>query len=41
MATKNIVIIGGGIVGSTTAYFLKQNPKLANSTVTIVEGTGT
>ena len=37
---KNIVIIGGGIAGSTTAYFLATSPARSPDTkITIVEGT--
>jgi hypothetical protein len=36
---KNIVIIGGGIVGVSTAYFLSKHPNLSADThITIVEG---
>ncbi|TXT03845.1 hypothetical protein VHUM_04322 [Vanrija humicola] len=38
---KNIVIVGGGIVGVCTAYFLAISPhRPPGSTITIVEGTG-
>ncbi|OCL12067.1 fad NAD binding oxidoreductase [Glonium stellatum] len=38
---KNIVIIGGGIIGSTTAYFLSHHPKfdLATHKITLLEAT--
>ncbi|ORX39993.1 putative cytoplasm protein, partial [Kockovaella imperatae] len=37
---KNIVIIGGGIAGSTTAYYLSQSTSRSPDTkITIVEGT--
>ncbi|KAF2810867.1 FAD dependent oxidoreductase [Mytilinidion resinicola] len=38
---KNIVIIGGGIIGSTTAYFLSHHPKFnpATHTITLLEAT--
>lgn len=40
-APKNIVIVGGGIVGVCTAYFLAISPhRPPGSTITIVEGTG-
>lgn len=36
---KHIVIIGGGIVGVSTAYYLSLNPALSpDTTITIVEG---
>ncbi|KAK7539839.1 FAD dependent oxidoreductase-like protein [Phyllosticta citribraziliensis] len=36
---KNIVIIGGGIIGSTSAYFLSHHPAYdpANTTITLLE----
>lgn len=38
---KNMVVVGGGIVGVCTAYFLAISPhRPAGSTVTLVEGTG-
>lgn len=38
---KNIVIVGGGIVGVCTAYFLAISPQRPQgSTITLVEGTG-
>lgn len=44
MATdkKSIVIIGGGIIGSTTAYFLTRHPKYdpTRHTITLLESTG-
>jgi glycine/D-amino acid oxidase-like deaminating enzyme len=38
---KNIVIIGGGIIGSTSAYFLSRHPKFSASThtITLLEAT--
>ncbi|KAL1868284.1 hypothetical protein Daus18300_006008 [Diaporthe australafricana] len=38
---KNIVIIGGGVIGSTTAYFLTRHPKFNSSlhTITLLEAT--
>ena len=41
-AQKNIVIIGGGIIGSTTAYFLTRHPTFNPAThkITILEATG-
>lgn len=38
---KNIVIIGGGIIGSTSAYFLSRHPKFnpATHTITLLEAT--
>ncbi|KAK8212538.1 FAD dependent oxidoreductase [Phyllosticta capitalensis] len=38
---KNIVIIGGGIIGSTSAYFLSHHPAYdpANTTITLLEAT--
>lgn len=37
----NIVIIGGGIVGSTSAYYLSRHPKFspATHTITLLEAT--
>jgi len=36
---KNIVIIGGGIIGCTTAYFLTRHPSFdpARHTITLLE----
>jgi glycine/D-amino acid oxidase-like deaminating enzyme len=42
MAEKqNIVIVGGGIIGSTSAYFLSRHPKFSTSihTITLLEAT--
>jgi glycine/D-amino acid oxidase-like deaminating enzyme len=38
---KNIVIIGGGIIGSASAYFLSRHPKFnpATHTITLLEAT--
>jgi glycine/D-amino acid oxidase-like deaminating enzyme len=38
---KNIVVIGGGIIGSTSAYFLSRHPNFhaANHTITLLEAT--
>ena len=38
---KNIVIVGGGIIGSTTAYFLTRHPKFNPSLhkIHLIEGT--
>ncbi|KAK4110654.1 FAD dependent oxidoreductase [Canariomyces notabilis] len=38
---KNIVIVGGGIIGCTTAYFLTRHPKFnpALHTITLLEAT--
>ncbi|KAF2854971.1 FAD dependent oxidoreductase [Plenodomus tracheiphilus IPT5] len=38
---RNIVIIGGGIIGSTTAYFLSHHPSFnpQNDTITLLEAT--
>jgi glycine/D-amino acid oxidase-like deaminating enzyme len=38
---KNIVIIGGGIIGSTTAYFLTRHPKYSPDlhSIRLIEGT--
>ncbi|USP80839.1 FAD dependent oxidoreductase [Curvularia clavata] len=38
---RNIVIIGGGIIGSTTAYFLSQHPKfdVEKDQITLLEAT--
>lgn len=37
---SNIVVIGGGIAGVSTAYFLSISPHLPKSTtITLVEGT--
>lgn len=38
---RNIVIIGGGIIGSTTAYFLSHHPKFnpQEDTITLLEAT--
>ncbi|KAK1718807.1 FAD dependent oxidoreductase [Colletotrichum acutatum] len=40
-AKRNIVIVGGGIIGSTTAYFLTRHPKYnpALHRITILEAT--
>ncbi|WQF79816.1 Putative FAD dependent oxidoreductase, FAD/NAD(P)-binding domain superfamily [Colletotrichum destructivum] len=40
-AKRNIVIVGGGIIGSTTAYFLTRHPKYnpALHQITILEAT--
>ncbi|KAF6819794.1 FAD dependent oxidoreductase [Colletotrichum sojae] len=40
-AKRNIVIVGGGIIGSTTAYFLTRHPKYNPSLhrITILEAT--
>lgn len=40
---QNIVIIGGGIAGLSTAYYLTHHPSLKlhpDAKVTVVEGTG-
>ncbi len=40
---QNIVIIGGGIAGLSTAYYLTHHPTLKlhpDAKVTVVEGTG-
>ncbi|KAJ9657346.1 hypothetical protein H2198_004357 [Neophaeococcomyces mojaviensis] len=39
---KNIVIIGGGIIGSTTAYYLTRHPSYspAKHRITLLEATG-
>lgn len=39
---KTIVIVGGGIIGCSTAYFLTRHPKYdpAKHSITILEGTG-
>lgn len=38
---RNIVIVGGGIIGSTSAYFLSQHPSFdpAKHTITLLEAT--
>jgi len=38
---KNIVVVGGGIIGSTSAYFLSRHPKFnpATHTITLLEAT--
>ncbi|GME59730.1 fad nad binding oxidoreductase [Neofusicoccum parvum] len=40
-APKNIVIIGGGIIGSTSAYYLSHHPAFdpATTTITLLEAT--
>ncbi|QSL65993.1 hypothetical protein MERGE_003130 [Pneumocystis wakefieldiae] len=42
MTKQSIVIIGGGIIGSTTAYYLTSHPKYDSSkmSITLIEGTG-
>ncbi|KAL7278495.1 hypothetical protein ACG7TL_007494 [Trametes sanguinea] len=37
--TRNIVIVGGGIIGCTTAYYLASHPKFdrASTTITLIE----
>lgn len=39
---KNIVVVGAGIIGSTTAYFLTRHPKFNPSlhSITLLEATG-
>lgn len=38
MPAKNIVIVGGGIVGTCAAYYLATNPaRDAETTITLVE----
>jgi glycine/D-amino acid oxidase-like deaminating enzyme len=40
-APKNIVIVGGGIAGVSTAYYLSISSHLPkDATITLVEGTG-
>jgi len=36
---RNIVVVGGGIAGTTTAYFLAQSAARAGAKITLVEGT--
>jgi len=37
---QNIVVVGGGIAGITTAWYLATHPKRpANSKITVIEGT--
>ena len=36
---KNIVVIGGGIAGVSTAYFLSTSAAKAGAKITLVEGT--
>ncbi|KAG9010051.1 hypothetical protein FRB94_011028 [Tulasnella sp. JGI-2019a] len=36
---RSIAIIGGGIIGTCTAYYLSKHPKIADSTIRIFEGT--
>ena len=36
---KNIVVIGGGIAGVSTAYFLATSAARAGAKITLVEGT--
>jgi glycine/D-amino acid oxidase-like deaminating enzyme len=36
---KDIVVIGGGIAGVSTAYFLAQSAHRAGARITLVEGT--
>lgn len=33
--SREIVIIGGGIIGCTTAYYLSRHPSYSSSTTTI------
>ena len=37
MAANNTVILGGGIIGVSTAYFLSQSPEIPASSIHIVE----
>ncbi|KDR77263.1 hypothetical protein GALMADRAFT_66464 [Galerina marginata CBS 339.88] len=37
MATRDIVIIGGGIIGCTTAYYLTRHPSASSTKITLIE----
>ena len=34
---KSVLILGSGVFGLSTAYSLSQNPKFANTTITLVD----
>ncbi|KAF7292810.1 DAO domain-containing protein [Mycena indigotica] len=36
-AARHIIIVGGGIIGCTTAYYLTRHPCFHNSTITLLE----
>ena len=37
MASRDIVIIGGGIIGCTTAYYLTRHPSASSAKITLIE----
>ncbi|THH18898.1 hypothetical protein EW146_g2187 [Bondarzewia mesenterica] len=37
MSPKNIVILGGGIIGSTTAFYLARHPSIGSTSITLLE----
>ncbi|KAH9474707.1 Putative oxidoreductase TDA3 [Psilocybe cubensis] len=37
MSTREIVIIGGGIIGCTTAYYLSRHPSSSSAKITLIE----
>ncbi|KAI0059995.1 FAD dependent oxidoreductase [Artomyces pyxidatus] len=34
---KNIVVVGGGIIGATTAFYLADHPDVSSATITVIE----
>ncbi|KAI0319341.1 FAD dependent oxidoreductase [Amylostereum chailletii] len=37
MAPKNIFVVGAGIIGSTTAYYLAHHPAISTASITVIE----